>query len=351
MIKELSSKRLAFLIAVCVSLVVSFLTCGALWFLKPLAGWKIILLLFAASLVLSYFLTLALITIYIDQKIKLIYKVIYKGKKTDKEPTDSSSNVLGIVKKDVVKWAKENRQEIKELKEKAQFRREFIGNLAHELKTPLFTIQGYLFTLLEGGLEDKKINRDYLERADKNLDRLIDLVKDLDEITRYESGEMNLKKEKFNLHELIKEVLKLMELKAKEKNIKLGFNKKYDKPFMVYADYGKIHQVVQNLIVNAIHYGKTDGQTLVKIFETGDNYLIEIEDNGIGISEQHLPRLFERFYRVDKSRNRNSGGTGLGLAIVKHILEAHKGTINVTSVEGKGSVFSFTLPKINTKQL
>lgn len=285
----------------------------------------------------------------IYRKIKLIYRTMHKLKVNDSvkmREVNMSRDILSEVNADVQKWASEQGAEIQELKKQERFRREFIGNLAHEIKTPIFNIQGYLFTLLEGGLEDPQINRDYLERADKNLDRLIDLVNDLDVITKLESDAELLKMDRFNIVEEVEEVFGSLERKAKEKNIQLTFQKaSAKKPKMVVGDRSKINQVITNLVANSINYGRENGITEVRFYDLDQNLLIEIADNGIGIAAEHLTRLFERFYRVDKSRARHAGGTGLGLAIVKHIIDAHNQTINVRSTEGVGTTFSFTLKK------
>lgn len=285
----------------------------------------------------------------IYRKIKLIYRTMHKLKVNDSvkmREVNMGSDILSEVNADVQKWASEQGAEIQELKKQERFRREFIGNLAHEIKTPIFNIQGYLFTLLEGGLEDPQINRDYLERADKNLDRLIDLVNDLDVITKLESDAELLKMDKFNIVDEVEEVFGSLERKAKEKNIQLTFQKaSAKKPKIVVGDRSKINQVITNLVANSINYGRENGITEVRFYDLDQNLLIEIADNGIGIAAEHLARLFERFYRVDKSRARHAGGTGLGLAIVKHIIDAHNQTINVRSTEGVGTTFSFTLKK------
>lgn len=283
---------------------------------------------------------------FIHKKITLIYKTIHRLK-TQKKSTasiDFSTNILKNVNKEVVEWARDNQLEIDSLKKQAEYRKEFIGNLAHELKTPAFSIQGYILTLLEGGLEDPSINRNYLLRADKNLDRLINLISEMDRITKLESGETPIIVEKFDLYELTKEVVEEVEYKAQKSDIELEIVDP-KKIINVSADKTKIAQVITNLVVNSIKYGKAGGESRIKFYDMDENILVEIEDNGVGIAEEHLPRLFERFYRVDKSRNRNQGGSGLGLAIVKHIIDAHKQTINVRSTEGEGSTFSFTLSK------
>jgi two-component system phosphate regulon sensor histidine kinase PhoR len=235
--------------------------------------------------------------------------------------------------------------EIEDLREKENFRKEFVGNLAHELKTPIFSIQGYILTLLEGALEDPNFNRKFLMKAAKSVDRMTMLVEDLDTITQFESGSLKLDKEKIDVVELTKEVIEQREEEAEQKNIDISFNKNYDKPIYADADSFRVSQVLINLITNSINYGKIGGKTTVRFFDMDERILIEVEDNGPGIGKEHIPRLFERFYRVDKSRSRHQGGTGLGLAICKHIIEGHEQSMNVRSEVGKGSVFSFTLAK------
>ena len=252
---------------------------------------------------------------------------------------------INVVNQEVIDWATKRREEITELRTQEAYRREFIGNLAHELKTPMFNMQGYLFSLLEGGLDDDKVKYEYLSRADKNLERLIDLVESMDSITKLESGKESLKMERFDLVELAKECRDSLELTAQQKEISLSFRDNTGKPIWVRADKRKVMQVFTNLVVNSINYGEKGGETEIRFYDMDVNILVEIADNGLGIAEQHLDRLFERFYRIDKSRARSQGGSGLGLAIVKHIIEAHDQTINVRSTEGVGSTFSFTLEK------
>lgn len=235
-------------------------------------------------------------------------------------------------------------QEEELLTEQQKFRREYIGNIAHELKTPIFTIQGYILTLLDGGLEDQRINRDYLQRADKSIERIIDLLNDLDLITKLDSGEFPLEMETFDLVQLCREVFDSLELKAKEREISINFLTAPKRQIFVDADRRRIYQVISNLVVNAIKYGKDNGSVDVSFNEMNENYvLVEVIDNGVGIDEENLLKIFQRFYRVDKSGGRKQGGSGLGLSIVKHIVEAHGQTLNVNSKIGVGSTFSFTL--------
>lgn len=253
---------------------------------------------------------------------------------------------MATLTKEVKKFARDKKLEIETLKIREEYRKEFLGNVSHELKTPLFTIQGYLLTLLDGAMEDKNIRKKYLERAEKGVERLIYIVKDLDMITKLEVGEINLDVTKFDIVEVIQNVFDLFEMKAANKNITLTFDTKYAKPIWVMADQEKIQQVVTNLVVNSIKYGKKGGTTEVGIEDlTKDKVIVRITDNGEGIEKQNISRLFERFYRVDKSGARSEGGSGLGLAIVKHIIEGHDEKIYVESQIGVGSEFSFTLEK------
>lgn len=223
------------------------------------------------------------------------------------------------------------------------YRKEYLGNVSHELKTPVFNIQGYVDTLLNGGLEDASINVEYLKRAEKSIDRLINIIDDLETITQLESGELHLDIDTFDIANLCKDIYASLELNAAKRNIKLELARKYDKPIYVQADKFRIRQVMVNLITNSIKYGKDNGTTLVSLNYLNDDVVIEISDDGDGIDSKHLPRIFERFYRIDKGRSREQGGTGLGLAIVKHIIEAHEKSIKAESEIGKGTTFTFSL--------
>ena len=245
-----------------------------------------------------------------------------------------------------IKNEEQSRSEINILKDQENYRREFLGNISHELKTPLFTIQGYILTLLEGAMKDKKVREKYIIRAAKGVDRLISIVKDLDLITQFESGIKTVDKSKFNIYELVDNVFELMEFEAEKNNISLQTEKDENNPNYVYADKERIIQVLTNLVVNSIKYGTENGFTKVVVENSdNENLLIKVIDNGEGIEEEHLPRLFERFYRIDKNRSRKKGGSGLGLSIVKHIIEAHNQQIFVKSEIGVGTEFSFTLSK------
>ena len=251
-----------------------------------------------------------------------------------------------IILENFLKSYKTRLEEINILKDQENYRREFLGNVSHELKTPLFTIQGYILTLIEGALKDKKVRGKYLRRSAKGVDRLISIVKDLDLITQFESGIKTVDKTNFNIYELIENVYDLMEFESEKNNTKLLIKNKNITPVIVNADKERILQVLTNLIVNSIKYGKENGYTEVKVEEYDkDRIIVRIKDNGEGIEDEHLPRLFERFYRIDKNRSRKKGGSGLGLSIVKHIIEAHQEQIFVESKIGQGTEFSFTLQK------
>lgn len=295
----------------------------------------------------TYILSLNLIEKFIYRKVKIIYKNILhtRLKKGKEEKLDGSKDILQAVNDDVIEWAQNQENEIQNLKTLEKYRREFLGNVSHELKTPLFNIQGYILTLLEGGLDDTRINTDYLMRAQRSVDRMITLVEDLDTISKIEQGQMNLSYENFDIVQLAYEVIESEEINAENKKIQLLIINEGEKQKKVYADRERIRQVLTNLVINSVKYGNENGYTKIKFFDMDENLLIEVVDNGIGIEEKHIPRLFERFYRVEQSRNRDQGGSGLGLAIVKHIIEAHGQTINARSTSGKGSVFSFTLKK------
>ena len=296
--------------------------------------------------VLSYVVVYFLLEKMITQKIRVLYRTIHNYKITrDNFPINMNEDLLSAAEDEVMKWADSNRQEITKLKEQEVFRREFLGNLAHELKTPIFSIQGYILTLLEGGLEDESVNREFLKRASKGVDRMTKIVEDLDVITKFESERIKLDLKNFDVILLAKEIIDDLEIKANARSIKLVFNKEYRDSIMTIGDRDKIAQVFQKLITNAISYSNDGKQEEIRFFDIEDNVLIEVSDQGLGIEEKHLSRLFERFYRVEKSRARHQGGTGLGLAIVKHIVEAHDQTINVRSTIGEGSTFSFTLRK------
>lgn len=284
---------------------------------------------------------------FIYRRVKLIYKIINDlktGKDILKDKMEKT-NILDDVQEQVIEFSMKKSAEIEELKKLEKYRKEFLGNVSHELKTPIFNIQGYLETLLDGGLEDEKISREYVERAAKNADRLITIVEDLLLISQYEGGELKLETERFDIHQLTREVFDSLKMQASLRDIRFQFKEECDMPFFVDADKSRISQVLYNLITNAIKYGREHGYVFVGFYVMEDLLLTEISDNGSGIEKEHLSRLFERFYRVDKARSRDGGGTGLGLSIVKHIIEAHGQTVHVRSTVGIGTTFGFTLKR------
>ena len=284
---------------------------------------------------------------FVESKIDPIYKNIHSYATSTRSIRDKikSGDVIDDLNREVKMWAHNQTEEIKKLKKLEKYQKDFLGNVSHELKTPIFNIQGYILTLLEGGIDDSSINTLYLRRAEQSINRMINIVEDLDSIARLESGEFALKIEAFNLLKLFEEVIEYLEMPASQKNIKIGFDKSYNKAIMVKADRKSIVEVAGNLISNTVKYGRVGGKTTIGFTDTGKQILVDITDNGIGIAEKNLPRIFERFYRVDKSGSRESGGTGLGLAIVKHTLQAHKQTITVRSKVHEGSTFIFSLDK------
>jgi len=281
---------------------------------------------------------------YVFRKIKLIYKLIYDSKK-DKTIKDINAESLADVNAKVMEWAESTKQEIATLKSLEEYRKNYVGNISHELKTPIFSIQAYLHTLIEGGLYDENINKDYLQRAADNTERLQNIVEDLDVITKLESGQAELDIKKFDLRELVRDIFLDLKAIAKKKRITLQLKEGASQSFFVLADREAIRQVFTNLIINSIKYGKEGGMTKVSFYDMETEILTEISDNGIGIEEKHLKHVFDRFYRVDSSRSRKQGGSGLGLSIVKHIIEAHDQNINVRSTYNVGSTFGFTLKK------
>lgn len=286
---------------------------------------------------------------FIYRKIKIIYKAIHRLKRAKGEPPATinlRNHIIDEVEMEVLNWAKSQKHEIDQLKELEEYRRNFMGNISHELKTPIFNIQGYLYTLLDAEIEDPTFQRRYLQKAANNLERLNTIVQDLEQISQLEDGKLSMEFHQFDISALTREILEDLEISAREKKINLSLKEGSNRQFMVKADREAIRQVLTNLVVNSIKYGKEGGSTRVGFYKMDNEVLIEVTDDGIGIAEEHLPHLFERFYRVDKGRSRNQGGTGLGLSIVKHVIEAHKQTINVRSLPKVGSTFGFTLEKV-----
>ena len=295
--------------------------------------------------VFSFLLIQYRVETFIYKRVKKIYDDVSLLENTSFRNQPITTDMATLTK-EVQKFARDKKLEIETLKIREEYRREFLGNVSHELKTPLFTVQGYLLTLLDGAMDDKNIRKKYLQRAEKGVERLIYIVKDLDMITKLETGDINLDVSKFNIIEVIQNVFDLLEMRASKKHITLTFDNKYAKPIWIIGDQEKVQQVVTNLVVNSIKYGKEGGLTEVSVINfTKKKVLVRITDNGEGIERQNLPRIFERFYRVDKSGARSEGGSGLGLAIVKHIIEGHNEKIYVESQFGVGSEFSFTMEK------
>jgi two-component system phosphate regulon sensor histidine kinase PhoR len=296
----------------------------------------------------SYGLIIFTLERFIYRKIKLIYKLIYQTKATKKEEVYFKyilpQKSIDEVREDVEAWGERRNKEIELLRKNEAYRKEFLQNLAHEFKTPIFAIQGYVDTLLGGAMEEEKIRKKFLENTAKNVDRLVNLVNDLDEISRLESGEQLLYKQNFIIQDLIREIYDSLSIKIQEKGIKPSIKKGCEAPITVFADKEKIKQVLMNLVGNATKYGKNNGIIVASVYKTDDQHvLIEIGDDGIGIEEEHLNRIFERFYRTDTARSRDKGGTGLGLAICKHIIEAHGESIHVRSTPEVGTTIGFTL--------
>jgi two-component system, OmpR family, phosphate regulon sensor histidine kinase PhoR len=311
--------------------------------------WLSLLIAELVLFIAQYYLIRYFLEKFIYDKIKLIYKSIHSLKRTKEEKRElkasSKGDLIGSVNEQVMDWARDRGEEIEELKKLETYRREFLANVSHELKTPLFNLQGFTLTLLDGGLEDPEINRDYLEKTQKNIERMITIVEDLEIISRLESGEARPVISRFDIVALTKEVFEFLEPKTRTNTIELIFGHEHYGEIQVLADKEKIREVIINLVDNSIKYGREHGRTKISFYEMDENILVEISDNGIGIDEEHISRLFERFYRVDKHRSRSGGGSGLGLAIVKHIIEAHNQTVNVRSAPGVGSTFAFTVKK------
>lgn len=340
--KNISPRQLSFFTAFILSVPISLLILlieqdwrwGAASFIIILGG--------------SYYLISFVLERFIYRKIKLIYKQIYQTKATKREEMYYKhilpQKSIDEVREDVEKWAEENKQEMEVLKQNEQFRREFLQNLSHEFKTPVFAIQGYIESLLSGGMNNPEINKKFLEKTEKNVERLANLIQDLDEISRLERGELVLTKINFVIQDLVKEVFESLSIKADQLPISFGIKKGCETPLTVFADLEKIRQVIINLIDNSIKYGKSGGHIVASMYKVDENHiLVEISDDGIGIPEKHLPRIFERFYRTEEGRSRDITGSGLGLSICKHIIEAHGQTIHVRSTEGVGTTVGFTL--------
>lgn len=341
--KSLSPQHLAMLTALALSIPIAL----GIFIFKPI--WWVALASLIVIFLGSYGLILFTLQKFIYRKIKLIYKLIYQTKASKREEFYYKSILpqksIDEVREDVELWAKQRKAEVEILQRNEVFRKEFLQNLSHELKTPIFAIQGYVDTLLSGALNNEAVNSKFLQSTARNVDRLVNLLDDLDEISKLESGEQKLYNQQFVIQDLLKEVYDSLYIKMKENDIKSSIKKGCEFALTVYADKEKIRQVFINLIDNAIKYGKTGGMIEASFYNVdGKNILIEISDDGAGIAEDHLLRIFERFYRTDLARSRKVGGSGLGLSICKHIIEAHGQTIHVRSKVDVGSTFGFSLP-------
>ncbi len=340
--KNLSPQQLSAITAMIIAIPIS----TAIYYFEPV--WWSSMICFIIIFSGSYGLILFMVQQFVYRKIKLIYKLIYQTKATKREEF-YYKNILpqksiDEVRQDVETWAEQRRAEIELLKQNEVYRKEFLQNLSHELKTPIFAIQGYVDTLLNGALENPEVNMKFLGSTSRNIDRLVNLVDDLDEISKLERGEQQLYKENFIIQELVKDVYESLLIKAEEKQIKMVIKKGCEVPLTVFADKEKIRQVLINLVENAVKYGKQHGTIEASAYKIdGKRILIEISDDGNGIAEEHLSRIFERFYRTDLARSRKVGGSGLGLAICKHIIEAHLQAIHVRSAIDVGTTFGFTL--------
>ena len=336
--KENASLLMALVAAIIVAVVM--IVCGVAW-------WLVCCVALGVFILMAIF-SLFMMKQYVAYKLKPIYSMVLSRDVHTTEIIDEMKDKhVENISEELTAWAEDNDKEIERLKQSETFRKQYLGNVAHELKTPIFNIQGYISTLLDGGLEDELINRKYLERAEKSIDRLINIVNDLDTISKLENDMNRIKVEAFDVVALAKEIAEQLEIRSAQRHIKISVKgaDSLPSPFEVLADKHFIGQVLVNLIANSIHYGKEGGSTRIKFRDMGDKILVEVEDTGVGISKEDLPRIFERFYRVDKGRSREQGGTGLGLAIVKHIVEGHGERVTVRSELGVGTTFAFTLKK------
>ncbi|HPI29082.1 MAG TPA: ATP-binding protein [Bacteroidales bacterium] len=308
------------------------------------SDWLIILIIGPLFFGAVYLIIRHSVENFIYEKIRVLYKTLH-NLKTPKQKTKIEEHWFENAEAEIEKWVEDKKNELESLRKSENYRRDFLGNVSHELKTPIFNIQGYILTLIDGGLDDKSINREYLLRAEKSIDRMIAIVNDLDVIAQLESETMKMEMEKFDLTQLAHDVFETYEIKGKQKNISFILHNKLSGIVHVMADKEKIRQVLNNLIENAIKYGKQDGRVKVTFYDMDEMVLVEVSDNGLGISQEDIPRIFERFYRTTQGKSLENRGSGLGLAIVKHIIEAHGQTINVRSMLGAGTTFGFTLQK------
>lgn len=340
--KNLSPRQLSAFTALLLSVPISL----GIFILEK--DWKIGLVALAVIFTGSYILLFSIIQNFIYRKIKLIYKFINQTKASKKEEMYYKyilpKKSIDDVREDVEDWAEQRSREIEILKNNETFRKEFLQNLSHEFKTPVFAIQGYVDTLLQGALENPEINKRFLQKAAKNVERLVNLIEDLDEISKLERGEITLHQQNFVIQELVRDVFENLSWKGEPKKISFSIKKGCEKALLVFGDKEKIRQVLINLVDNAIKYGKHNGSVVASMYQTdGNNVLVEISDDGMGIPEKFLDRIFERFYRTTEGRNRDATGSGLGLAICKHIVEAHGQSMHVRSKENVGTTIGFTV--------
>jgi two-component system phosphate regulon sensor histidine kinase PhoR len=341
--KNLSPKQLAALTALLLSSLIAISV--FVWF----PDWKVLLAYFLACFVAIYFILDQILDHFVYRKIKLIYKLISQTKASKREEAYQKyilpKKGIDEVREDVEEWAEQKSKEIQQLQSNEEFRKEFLQNLSHEIKTPIFSIQGYLEILADGAIENTSSALKYINKSQANVQRLVQLVNDIDIITNLEINKEPLLKHQFIIQDTIRDVVNNLSLKLEQKNVQFSFKKGCENPIQVFADKNKIYQVLSNIITNAIKYGKQEGEIIASVYLLEDKkVLIEISDNGAGIAEEHIPRLFERFYRTDDARSREVGGTGLGLAICKHIIEAHGESIQVRSKINVGTTVGFTLP-------
>ena len=343
-IKNISPRQLSAFTALGLAIPIGVL----LWIIEK--DWVTVLVCVVLIFLGSFFLFSFVLERFIYRKIKLIYKFIYQTKATKREETYYKyilpKKSIDEVREDVEAWATEKKREIELLQTNEKFRKEFLQNLSHEFKTPVFAIQGYVDTLLQGALENPEVNKRFLEKAATNVERLTNLLNDLDEISKLERGELILQKENFIIQDLVRETFESISIMAEQKNIRCSIKKGCESPLLVYGDKEKIRHVLVNLVENSIKYGKQNGTIVASMYKTDEQHvLVEISDDGVGIPEKLVPRVFERFYRTEKGRSIDVTGSGLGLAICKHIIEAHDQTIHVRSREDVGTTIGFTLGK------
>ncbi len=344
--EKVSNKKISTIL----SLLFTFFT-GLLLFLlfkdDFILNYKIVIFALLADFLIMYIVLYYVLNHFVIHNIKPLFEIIDTLKMPPEKLYESieEGKLLTKLDQEILEWSKGKLEEIATLKANEKYRKEFFGDVSHELKTPLFNIQGYILTLIDSKLQDESINMQYLKRTSKNINRLMSIVKDLERISKLETGEHLLEMKKFNIVKMVNEVFEMQEIRAKSKQITFKFDKKYDEPIYVLADKKAIANVLNNLIINSVIYGKDEGSTEVSIRQSSQTVFVSVKDDGIGIEDKHQKRIFERFFRVDKSRSKIQGGTGLGLSIVKHSIEAHKQSISVESKLNEGTQFTFTLDK------